>query len=152
MDIKIHSRDGLKIKKYVGNNITVLLGRPGSGKTYTMNKALELDSSKKLLIACSSDCEADFLTVRNMTKVPYYETRWNTSVSENFRSLLNELQNNVSNGYEIIILDNILFDSYNQISTLFNTCLQYPETKFFILLDKVLDQKTENFDIKFFIG
>lgn len=108
MDIKIHSRDGLKIKKYVGNNITVLLGRPGSGKTYTMNKALELDLSKKLLIACSSDCEADFLTVRNMTKVPYYETRWNTSVSENFRSLLNELQNNVSNGYEIIILDNIL--------------------------------------------
>lgn len=149
MKTELQGYANLLIEKYDSSNVTVLSGRPGSGKTYYVTKYLELDFTKKLLLASSDDCEHEYLNINNIEKVSYYETRWQTSILEKFTSLLNTLNAHVRNRYDVIILDNVLFDSYEQIATLAKICLQYPNTKFFILLDKVLNLKNEEYSRKF---
>ena len=139
MKTEIRGYSNLIIEKYYSDNITILAGRPGSGKTYLITKTLELDISKKLLLASTSDCENEYLTVDNIEKIPYCETRRETSVLENFTSLLNILETHVPKSYDLIIMDNVPFESFSQIVTLLELCLEYPNTKFYLLFDKLLE-------------
>lgn len=139
MKTEIRGYSNLIIEKYYSDNITILAGRPGSGKTYQINQSLEFDISKKLLLASASDCENEYLTVDTIKKIPYCKTEWETSVLENFTSLLNILETHVSKSYDLIIMDNVPFESFRQINTLLKLCLEYPNTKFYLLFDKLLE-------------
>ena len=151
MKTEIKGYANMLIEKYDSNNISILAGRCGSGKTYQVTKYLELDDTKKLLLASSGDCKHEFLNVINIEKVPYYETLWGSPAVERFKLLLNILEAYISNNYDVIILDNVLFESYNQISAILDLCLQYPNTKFFILLNEMSDLKYEEIANQFFI-
>jgi len=139
MKTEIRGYSNLIIEKYYSDNITILAGQPGSGKTYQINQSLEFDISKKLLLASESDCENEYLTVDTIEKIPYCKTEWETSVLENFTSLLNILETHISKSYDLIIMDNVPFESFKQINTLLKLCLEYPNTKFYLLFDKLLE-------------
>lgn len=135
---------GLVIEKYSMNNIIVFAGLPGSGKTYQIEKAVELELTKKLLLASVEDCQYEYLKVNNLTKLSYYDTLITPTIEEKFISLLTILKTQVKENYDVIIIDNFSFNTYQQIFKLLNVCSLYPDTKFFITLDNNIKLNGEN--------
>ncbi|NSU67865.1 hypothetical protein HRH09_13140 [Enterococcus faecalis] len=147
MKTSIEGSHGLLIKKYSSDNIIVFSGRTGSGKTYQIEKNIELDSSKKLLLASVGDCKYEYLNANNMTRISYYDTLYEYSVQERFVQLFDILEAQVKEMYDLIIIDNVSFTTYKQISNLFSLCLLYPDTKFFITLDEKIELNEEKEEI-----
>ncbi|MGM0220094.1 hypothetical protein [Enterococcus sp. AZ126] len=129
----------------------IVLNMEDAHRVYSDSKYFFIRVGTEMGSDSSGDCKHEFLTVSNIEKVPYYETLWGSPAVERFKSLLNILETYISNNYDVIILDNVLFESYNQISSILDLCLQYPNTKFFILLSEMSDLKYEEIANHFFI-
>ena len=152
MKALIEGSHGLLIKKYSFENIIIFSGRTGSGKTYQINKYIELDFTKKLLLASVGDCKYEFVKVKNLTKISYYDTFFSVPPVDKFKSLFTILETQIKNSYDVIIMDNVSFDTYQQINKLFYLCLSYPNTKFFITIDEKISLNEENEDFsRFFL-
>lgn len=125
----------LEIKKYISHNVTVIEGITGSGKTYYVENLFNFDTTKKLLLSSEADCEHEFLTTENITKIGYYKNYYGSTYSFNnmVKSLFTTLEKELKKNYEIIIIDNIFSTSSDLIFKLFDLCLKYPNSKFFII-------------------
>lgn len=130
---------GFEINKYTSHNVTIVEGRVGSGKTTYMQNYLSFDYSKKLLLASESDCEYEYLITPNIIKVGYYSDHYDSRFSNInvIDKLLNILNRELVNKYDVVIIDNIYLTSSDDVNRLFTLCLQYSHSKFFILNNHV---------------
>lgn len=125
----------LEINKYISRNVTVIEGITGSGKTYYVENLFNFDTTKKLLLSSEADCEHEFLTAQNITKIGYYKNYYDLiySFDNTAKSLFTTLQKELKKNYEIIIIENIFLTSSDLIFKLFDLCLKYPNSKFYII-------------------
>lgn len=121
----------LPIREIKFQNLTIISGRSGAGKTYLVSGLMKKIEGSKLLLTSKGGCEFEYLSNKIDKRIPYFD--WWESYDRNADKILNSLFQSLSKEYRTIIIDDIPLFFQKERKKIIKECLRLKDTEFFLI-------------------